>query len=209
MRSVIKTAKTVDEAVELGLQELNGEREYAQIEVLEEPKAGFLGLLGGKDAVVKITVTDNHMGRTERFLKEILEKMHIVCDLKIEEVDGNIQIEIIAISDEDTGIVIGRRGETLDALQYLVNLVLNRHTDSYTRVLIDIGGYRSRREESLKRLAEKMAIKAKKYRKPMRLEPMNPYERRIIHSAVQSIQGVNTTSEGEDPYRRVIIRPNR
>lgn len=149
------------------------------------------------------------MGRTERFLKEILEKMHIVCDLKIEEVDGNIQIEIIAISDEDTGIVIGRRGETLDALQYLVNLVLNRHTDSYTRVLIDIGGYRSRREESLKRLAEKMAIKAKKYRKPMRLEPMNPYERRIIHSAVQSIQGVNTTSEGEDPYRRVIIRPNR
>ncbi len=228
----------MEEALKAALTELNIDKDQAIVEVLEEPKTGFLGFLGSKEAIVKVTakeeespistelemeekteeeetvetgetITSKPVEKEEissQFLEEILEKMHISARVEVEEQEEAVLMRIVDISDKDTGIVIGRRGETLDALQYLLNLVENKDRKEYRRIVIDCNDYRVRREQSLIRLAEKMAGKAKKFRRPVKLEPMNPYERRIIHSAIQNVDGVTTTSEGEEPYRRVVIR---
>ncbi len=124
----------------------------------------------------------------------------------VKKEDKTLFVEIVNISSSDMGIVIGKRGNTLDAIQYLLSLVINKDRDDYIKVIIDVKGYRERREETLIRLANKMANKAKYSQRPVKLEPMNPYERRIIHSALQNVDGINTYSEGEDPYRRVVIQ---
>ena len=121
--------------------------------------------------------------------------------------EGDILIvDIKDISSTDMGILIGKRGNTLDAIQYLLSLVINKNKDSYIKVVVDTEGYRAKREETLVRLANKMAEKARYVKRPIKLEPMNPYERRIIHSALQNIQGITTYSEGDEPYRRVVIQ---
>jgi len=202
MNLIETTGKTVDEAVEAGLKELNKTREQVQIEILEKPTKGFLGLIGNKMAKVKLTVLDLPQDDAKNFLKEVLMNMGIEAEIhaKLEKDNLNINLE-----GPNMGVIIGRRGQTLDSLQYLVSLVVNKNRDNYLKVFIDTENYREKREETLVRLANKMARKAKKIGKTISLEPMNPYERRIIHAALQGNPFVQTFSEGDEPYRKVVI----
>ena len=151
----------------------------------------------------KVTVSRNHKEEAVQFLKGVFEKMDIEAELDASLADNILKVDI---SGPKMGLVIGYRGETLDSLQYLTSLVVNKNReDEYIRVILDTEGYRRKREETLERLAEKTAYKVKKYRRSMKLEPMNPYERRIIHSKLQQIDGITTRSVGEEPFRRVVI----
>lgn len=209
MKSVVKIAKTVDEAISLALSDLNTVKEDVIVEVLEEPSKGLFGFIGTKEAKVKVTLTNDPISLAENFLHSIFEKMNIVATVAIEKKDNDLIVDINNISNSDMGILIGKRGNTLDSLQYLLSLIVNKDREKYLRVLVDIQNYRAKREETLIRLANKMADKAKTFRRTMKLEPMNPYERRIIHSALQNNPGVRTYSEGEEPYRRVVIEFKR
>lgn len=280
MKSTVKVAKTVDEAVELAIKELNCSKEEAVIEVIEEPKSGIFGLFGSKDAMVRVSceedisklldevILDNsskvennikkdtkperasrkekeepvEVSKTEKpveepkvetteeikdeeiepveideefkvkiksFLNSVIQKMGIESNIETFTDDFGIKFNIIPVNENDIGIVIGKRGETLDAIQYIANLVANRNTDRYIRISVDCNGYRDKRINSLKSLARKMANKAIKYNKNMRLEPMNPFERRVIHSSLQSFDGIYTVSEGNEPFRRVVIKIKR
>ena len=206
MRSVVKISKTVDEAVNIALEELGANKEDVHVEVLEEPSKGLFGLLGTRDATVKVTVTNDPVEKAENFLNQLLVFMKVEGRAYVEKKDNCLFVEIIDISSSDMGIVIGKRGNTLDAIQYLLSLVINKNKDDYTKVIVDVKGYRDRREKTLIRLANRMADKAKHNNRPVKLEPMNPYERRIIHSALQNVEGITTYSEGEEPYRRVVIQ---
>lgn len=283
MKSTVKVAKTVDEAVELAIKELNCSKEEAVIEVIEEPKSGIFGLFGSKDAMVRVSCeedisklldevisdnssevknnikkdtepervsekeniesvevskSENKVEKTEvlkteeveevtdeeiepveideefkvkikSFLNSVIQKMGIESNIETFTDDFGIKFNIIPVNENDIGIVIGKRGETLDAIQYIANLVANRNTDRYIRISVDCNGYRDKRINSLKSLARKMANKAIKYNKNMRLEPMNPFERRVIHSSLQSFDGIYTVSEGNEPFRRVVIKIKR
>jgi len=200
--SVEKTAKTVEAAVELALRELDVSRDNVDVEVLEEANKGILGLIGNRDAKVKVTVRETKGEKAEEFLNEIFEKMHVDAEIDIEEDDSNVYL---TINGDDIGIVIGRRGETLDSLQYLTSLVVNKQDEPYKRVVIDIENYRQKREDTLIKLANRLADKVKRYRKSITLEPMNPYERRIIHSTLQDNRYVRTYSLGDEPNRKVVI----
>lgn len=205
MRSIVKISKTVEEAISQALLELKAEKEDVTIEVIDEPSKGLFGLIGGKDAKVRVTVVNDPVDVAEDFLNNVFNKMNIRGKANIERKGQLLEVDICDISSLDKGILIGKRGNTLDSLQYLLSLVINKDREKYIRVSIDTEGYRSKREETLIRLAKKMASKAKSYRRTMKLEPMNPYERRIIHSALQNEPGIRTHSEGEEPYRRVVI----
>ncbi len=205
MRSLIKVAKTVEEAVNEAILELNVNRNDVEVEILEEASKGFLGF-GGKDAKVKVSVIFDPIEIAENFMDKVLESMKISAH-KLVKVDGDsLIVDIIDINPTDMGILIGKRGNTLDSIQYLLSLSVNQGKSSYLKVIVDIEDYRSKREDTLIKLAKKMADKAKYSKRPVKLEPMNPYERRIIHSALQNINGITTYSEGNEPYRRVVIQ---
>lgn len=300
MDFVIKTAKTVQEAVNEGIKELGITEAEAEIEVLEEPKGGFLGILGSKDAIVKIKkkedissfvrdllydkeekkpkkvlkktqkkfedtaeiieekpvlqrekvvekpvseevnskideVTDevfekdsfeeqeqkpkreildiwndieikNH---SEEFLSKILDNFGINYSLLTTLEKNNLNVEIRSENVSELGVVIGKHGITLDSLQYLLSLVVNKHREEFIRVSIDSNNYRDKRRKTLENLARKSVEKVKKYKRPIKLEPMNPSERRIIHLILQDYEGISTYSEGKDPYRRVVIASDR
>jgi len=205
MRSIVKTGKTVEEAINLCLAELSVEREDVSIDILTEPSKGFFGLIGSKDAKVRITITNDPVEIADSFLNILLAKMNIDAKNTINRKKSDLYVNIEGINSSDMGILIGKRGNTLDSIQYLLSLVVNKNREKYIRVVLDTEDYRRKREETLVRLAEKMAGKAKSYRRTIRLEPMNPYERRIIHSALQNDPKIKTHSEGEEPYRRVVI----
>lgn len=206
MISVVKVSKTVDEAVKDALEELDVTERDIQIEVLQEPSRGLFGLIGNKDARVKVTVINDPVEMARAFIENLLKSMNIKGSCSIKKDGLYLNIDIIDINSSDMGILIGKRGNTLDAIQFLTSLTINKDRDDYIRVLIDIKGYRKRREETLRRLANRMGRKAKYSAKPVKLEPMNPYERRIIHSALQNKDDISTYSEGEEPYRRVVIQ---
>ncbi|HEY8362875.1 MAG TPA: RNA-binding cell elongation regulator Jag/EloR [Tissierellaceae bacterium] len=206
MRSVIKIAKTIDDAVNEALAELNAEKEDVKVDVLEEPSKGLFGLIGGKDAVVKVTLIYDPVEIAESFISKLLKLMDIKAVPVVKKEEDYIKVNITDINSTDMGILIGKRGNTLDSVQYLLSLVLNKKKKKYVRVLVDVDGYRAKREQTLIKLANKMAEKAKHYRRSIKLEPMNPYERRIIHSALQNVEGITTYSEGDEPYRRVVIQ---
>lgn len=206
MKSVIKSAKTVEEAVDIALKELGLEREDVSIEVLEEPSKRFFGLMGTTPAKVKVVGDKELEYLAESFLSELLEKMDIVGDLHVSRNKNDLFVKVDGISSTDKGILIGKRGSTLDSIQYLLSLSLNKNRDKYVKVTLDIEDYREKREQTLVELAKKLANTVKKNKKTIRLEPMNPYERRIIHSALQGDKGIVTYSEGEEPYRRVIVQ---
>lgn len=203
MREIIKTGKTVDEAIKIALNELDIERSMVDIEVLDEGSKGFLGLLG-KQAIVKVVVKDIEIETAKRFLDNLIKLMNIDIKYEIQEKENNIYINL---SGHNIGLLIGYRGETLDSLQYIVSVVVNRVNKEsiHKRVLIDAENYRSKREKILTNLAHKIAKKVKEQNKSITLEPMNSNERRIIHLALQDDQDVETYSEGEDPNRRVTI----
>ena len=206
MKSVVKVSKTIDDAINIALKELGVEKVDTHIEVLEEPSKGLFGLIGAKDAAVKVTVINDPIKISENFLNNILKYMNVKGSCLAKRENSCIYVDIKDINSSDMGIVIGRRGSTLDAIQFLIGLAVNKNRENYIKVIVDAKGYRKRREETLIRLANKMGQKAKYNKRPVKLEPMNPYERRIIHSALQNIGGISTYSEGEEPYRRVVIQ---
>jgi len=202
METYIRTGKNVNEVVELAMIELDKKLEEIEIEVLEEDSKGILGIFGTKEAKVKITVKENAHLLAKEFLEGLLEKMGMEATVEAGIDDGVLNMDV---AGENMAILIGKRGQTLDSLQYLVSIVVNRGREDYLRVVLDTEDYRNKRIKTLERLAQRMAEKAKRLRKDIILEPMNPYERRIIHSTLQGNPHVATKSDGADPNRRVII----
>lgn len=200
---VEKSGKTIDEAVNEALLELGTTRENVEIEVLSEGKRGILGL-GAEEAKVRIKMEQSPLQKAESYVGEVMKRFGIEVALKGSFEDETVKIEIVGDSEE-VGKVIGRRGDTLDALQYLTSLVVNKGEEDYIRVNVDTENYRGKREETLIKLAKRMAGIVARSRKSITLEPMNPNERRIIHSALQEYRNVTTYSTGKDPNRSVVI----
>ena len=197
------TGKNVEEAIEKALIQLDTTKDKVEIEVIEKGCKGFLNILGTKLAKIKVTLKKDFQKEAREFLENVLKSMNIEATIDIKETEDNLYINL---NGNDMGILIGYRGETLDALQYLVSLSVNKGMEEgYKRITLDTEGYRKKREETLIRLADKLAKKVKNYRKTVKLEPMNPYERRIIHSELQDNPYVKTYSEGDEPFRRVVI----
>ena len=204
MRFAEKKAKTVDGAVNQALAELGTSKDEVDIEIIEETK-GLFGILGSKEVKVRVTLREREeVTRAKEFIKNVTEKlgMNIEQEASYNEEDKLLKIEL---KGEGLGLLIGRRGETLDSIQYLTNIFVSKKSDDYVKVTIDAENYRARREEALVSLAKRTASKAVKYRKNMIIEPKNPYERRIIHEALQDYPEVTTYSVGEDPNRKVIV----
>lgn len=205
-KEIIVTAKTVDEARAKAAAELGMPIEEIEFVVLEEGKKGFLGI-GATDAKVQATYTVKGSQIALEFIKKMVADMEL--DLTVGMKAGNNDDTVITVDGEGAGLLIGHHGETLDALQYLANLAANKKIKGekreYTKITLDVEGYRAKREEALRALARRMAAKVVKYKKSVMLEPMNPYERRIIHSEVQSIEGVSTNSIGAENNRRIVM----
>lgn len=203
MKTIEMTGKTVEEALKHALDELKLTKDKVDVEVIDEGSKGLFNLIGTKPAKVKVTKKPDVLDDAKTFLVNVLSSMNINADIDIKEENDIININL---KGPKMGLVIGYRGETLDSLQYLVSLVVNKnHENPYKRVVLDTENYRHKREETLIKVAQKTAYKVKKSGRPYKLEPMNPYERRIIHSALQEYTDINTYSEGEEPFRRIII----
>lgn len=205
MKFVVKTGKTVEEALKEALLDLNASQKDVEYEIIQEASKGLFGIIGGKEAKIKVVLKNDPEEIANRFLDGILQGMGIIGLFDISTNEDIMTIEINNISSSDMGIIIGKRGNTLDSIQYLLSIAINKGRDNYIKVVLDAEGYRKKREETLIRLSNKMAEKAVYSKRPIKLEPMNPYERRIIHSTLQSFDGVSTYSEGNEPYRRVVI----
>lgn len=197
------SAKTVDDAITAACQKLTVTSDRLDYIVVEEGSAGFLGI-GSKPAVVKARVKCSVADNAKIFLNDVFSamKMTVVVDVKYDEEEKTMDIDL---SGDEMGVLIGKRGQTLDSLQYLVSLVINKDVEEYIRVKVDTENYRQRRKETLENLAKNISYKVKRTKRPVSLEPMNPYERRIIHSALQNDKYVTTHSEGEEPFRRVVV----
>jgi len=197
------SAKTVNDAIIEACQKLAVTSDKLEVEVVEEGSSGFLGI-GSKPAVIKVKIKSSIEDIAKEFLNEVFHAMNlaVVIDIKYDEDERTMDIDL---SGDEMGILIGKRGQTLDSLQYLTSLVANKGSEKYIRVKMDTENYRKRRKTTLENLAKNIAYKVKRTRKSVTLEPMNPYERRIIHSALQNDKFVCTHSEGEEPYRKVVI----
>ena len=206
-KDIIVTAKSVEDAALEGAATLGVNREDVTLDVIEEPKKGFLGI-GSTPAKVKVTYILKPLEAAKNFIETLLHDLDIAGEIQIHD-DGNGE-SLITIEGDGVSSLIGHHGDTLEAFQYLVNLAANKKDDEgrqYTRITINIENYREKREETLRKLASKMAAKVKKTGKNVALEPMNAYERRIIHAEIQKIEGVSTNSVGTEGNRRVIIFP--
>ncbi len=202
MKSIEVTGKTIEDAVEQALKELNVGKNQVKVDVLAEPQKGLFGLLGTKMARVQVTVVNDPVRIAKDFLNKIFKNMKVNVTIEEKITENYIYL---SFTGNDLGILIGRRGETLDALQYLTNLVVNKQVEDRIRFILDVEGYRKRREQTLQKLALKLSDKVKHTGKKVVLEPMNPHERRIIHTTLQQDNKVYTFSEGEEPYRKVVI----
>ena len=231
---VVKSAKTVDEAVKLALSELSAEISDVDVKVIEKPKSGFLGF-GSKDALVEVSlkeekekskehveevidevveetcckeevlVKSDDVKKIEGFLKDLILEMGVDCEVTSDEDEEAVNLYINKSDDFKT--LIGKSGETLESIQYIVSIFARRNTSLEKRVYLDINGYKKRKEETIRETAMTFAKKAIRYKKVMRLRPMNAYERRIVHSTLYNMRGVFTMSEGEEPHRKVVIKP--
>ena len=203
MDMITVTAKTVDEAVTKALIELETTSDKLEYEVVDKGSTGFLGI-GAKPAIIRAKKKESIEDKAMDFLSQIFGAMNMQVNITAaynqEEQELSLNLE-----GEDMGILIGKRGQTLDSLQYLVSLIVNKGTEGYLRVKLDTENYRERRKETLETLAKNIAYKVKRTKRPVSLEPMNPYERRIIHAALQNDKYVTTRSEGEEPFRHVVI----
>lgn len=228
--SVIKSAKTVEEAVKLALNELTADISDVDVKVIEKPKSGFWGF-GSKDALVEVTLKDekgkdikenkdsieetcckdevfvksDDLKKIEDFLKGLILKMGVDGEIASDEDEEAVNLYIN--KSDDFKALIGKSGETLESIQYIVSIFARRHTSLEKRVFLDINGYKKRKEESIREMAMTFAKKSIRYKKVMRLRPMNAYERRIVHSTLHNMKGVFTASEGEEPHRKVVIKP--
>ena len=197
------SAKTVEDALTEASVKLGTTSDKIEYEVIEKGNAGFLGI-GSKKAVIRAFVKTSPEELVKEFLDSVFKAMdmEVELDIKVDEDEKMIDVEL---KGDDMGILIGKRGQTLDSLQYLTNLALNKHSDNYFKVKVDTEDYRNRRKETLENLAHNIAYKVKRTKRSVELEPMNPFERRVIHSALQNDKYVTTHSEGEEPYRHVVV----
>ena len=209
MDMITVTAKNLDEAILQASMQLGVSSDRLQYEVVEKGSAGILGgLIGAKPAVIRATKIETIDDKATDFLKDVFGAMGLSVDVNVKVNEEEKEMEI-NLSGDEMGILIGKRGQTLDSLQYLVSLVVNKESEDYLRVKLDTENYRERRKETLETLAKNIAYKVKRTRRSVSLEPMNPYERRIIHSALQNDKYVFTRSEGEEPFRHVVIALKR
>ena len=203
MEYIEVSAKNVDDAITQATIHLGITSDQLEYEVLDKGSTGFLGI-GSKNAVIKARKKFSVEENVIEFLSSVFHamKMEVEVVVSVNEEEHSIDVDL---KGEDMGILIGKRGQTLDSLQYLTNLSVNKNSDDYYKVKIDTENYRERRKETLENLAKNIAYKVKRTRRPVSLEPMNPFERRIIHSALQNNKYVTTHSEGEEPYRHVVV----
>jgi spoIIIJ-associated protein len=218
MREVEKSAASVEEAIEGALEELGVSEQEAQVEIVQEPQKGLLGF-GTQEAVVRVRVRDEDVDAesledqaevAEEFLLGLLDRMDLDADVDHNLVDSVMYVDILAGEDaEGMGLLIGRHGQTLDALQEVVRCAVQRQTQSRCRVMVDVEDYRKRRRSQLAERTRSVAARVRRTGRPERMEAMNPYERKIVHDAAGEVGGVETASEGEEPDRRVVIRKGR
>lgn len=202
MKSVEKTGKTIEEAVTSAIQELGVEIDRVDVLVLENPAKGLFGFIGTRLGKVRVTVKKTDpIEAAKNFLQDVLNKMGLT--VRMETFNGDVNS--INVFGSDLGILIGKHGQTLDALQYLINLVANKHGDHHVRIVLDVEDYRRRRTETLKNLALRLAERVRRRGDEITLEPMTPQERKTIHMALQDNPYVYTVSEGDEPYRKIII----
>ena len=209
MEMITVTAKTVDDAIIQASMQLGVSSDRIQYEIVEKGSTGLLGgLFGSKPAIIRAKRVETIDEKAADFLTSVFDAMgiRVIVEIKLNEEEQEMEINL---TGEEMGILIGKRGQTLDSLQYLVSLVVNKESEGYLRVKLDTENYRERRKETLETLAKNIAYKVKRTRRSVSLEPMNPYERRIIHSALQSDKYVYTRSEGEEPFRHVVIALKR
>ncbi|WP_249872268.1 RNA-binding cell elongation regulator Jag/EloR [Oceanobacillus saliphilus] len=204
MKEITASGQTVEEAVLSALEQLNTTKDQVEIDVIDEGKKGFFGIFGSKRAIVKVTIKQDPVKETEKFIKEVTSNMNLSVELTTTVEGKHVTYEM---DGENIAIIIGKRGQTLNALQYLVHLAINKDSKEYYTVTLDAEGYRSRRKETLESLALKMADKAKRLNKKVALEPMPAFERKIIHSALQKTGDVSTYSDGVEPHRHIVIKP--
>ena len=203
MEFIEVSAKTVDEALTEASIKLGIPSSEIEYEVIEKGSTGFLGL-GSKNAVIKASKKFSVEENVKEFLKSVFHAMDMAVEIivKVNEEEKLIEVDL---KGEDMGILIGKRGQTLDSLQYLTNLAVNKSSESYYKVKVDTEDYRKRRKDTLENLAKNIAYKVKRTKRSVELEPMNPFERRVIHSALQNDRYVTTHSEGDEPYRHVVV----
>lgn len=201
------SAKTVDDAITEAIIKLGTTHDKIEYEVIEKGSAGFLGI-ARKDAVIKVRKKNDIEDNIRDFLEKVFDAMSLTVEVLIEK-DEESNIVNVELKGDDMGVLIGKRGQTLDSLQYLTNLAVNKNAENYVKVKIDTEDYRKRRRETLENLAKNIAYKVKRTKRPVSLEPMNPFERRVIHSTLQNDRFVSTHSEGEEPYRHVVVTLKR
>lgn len=197
------TGKTVEDARTEALIKLGTTSDQIEVEILEKGSYGFLGI-GSKPAVIRVRRKFTMEDCVRDFLTQVFDAMDLTVEISVEVEEDNHTVNVELKGDE-MGVLIGKRGQTLDSLQYLTSLALNRHTDEYVKVKLDTEDYRKRRKETLENLAKNIAYKVKRTKRPVSLEPMNPFERRVIHSTLQNDKYVSTHSEGEEPHRHVVV----
>lgn len=204
MKQVTVTGQTVNAAVQEALKELNISEEKAEISIIDEGKKGLFGIFGSRPAVVKVAVKEDPIAESVKFLKSIVEKMGILIDIDVQQ---NGKILELNMTSNKSGLLIGKRGQTLNALQLLTQMMASQTSDQYVTVVLDTENYRKRRNETLVQLAEKLAQKAIQTRKEVVLEPMPSYERKVIHTALSTQKRVQTYSSGSEPNRHIVIAP--
>lgn len=207
MEFIEVSARTVDDAITEALIKLGTTSDKIEYEVIEKGSTGFLGI-ARKDAVIKVRKKNDLEDNIREFLGSVFKAMNLEVEILIEkeEESNNVDVEL---KGADMGVLIGKRGQTLDSLQYLTNLAINKNSENYVKVKIDTEDYRKRRRETLENLAKNIAYKVKRTKHSVSLEPMNPFERRVIHSTLQNDRFVTTHSEGEEPYRHVVVTLKR
>ena len=203
MEFIEVSAKTVDDAITEASIKLGTTSDKIEVEVIEKGSTGFLGIKS-KPAIIKARKKNDTVDNIREFLENVFSAMNmeVTIDIKKAEDDKVYEVEL---SGKEMGLLIGKRGQTLDSLQYLTNLAVNKHSDGYIKVKLDTEDYRQRRKDTLENLAKNIAYKVKTTKRPVSLEPMNPFERRVIHSALQGDRYVETHSEGEEPFRHVVV----
>ncbi|MGE7119353.1 RNA-binding cell elongation regulator Jag/EloR [Peribacillus sp. NPDC097264] len=204
MKKITATGQSVEEAVNSALAQLNSTRDRVEIEIEDEGKKGFLGLFGARQAIVHVTLPADPVEESLKFLQDITQKMGVKSEIRVQRQGKNVTFHL---SGEKIALLIGKRGQTLNSLQYLTQLVANRYSKQFLNVIVDAEDYRNRRTDTLIQLAERMANKSLKTGKTVALEPMPSYERKVIHKALLHYPKIKTTSNGTEPYRHLVITP--
>lgn len=206
MKQVTASGQTIEDAVQSALEQLNTTEDQVDVLVIDEGKKGMFGIFGAKRSVVKVTIKQDPIEQAETYLKEIIQAFSNDLMIHVEREDNHVTFNL---SGDKIAMIIGKRGQTLNAIQHLIQVMLNRHSTEFYRIVVDAEGYRERRAETLKQLANRLADKATKIGKNVTLEPMPSFERKVIHSVLQDNPNVETHSDGSDPNRFVVIKPTR